>query len=259
MLNQIYTSWVILFICLAVLLVSNSPIGGEYYSGLLSKFACSVTFMVIAFVRNNSINNSNKDYGKYIVIGLFFSLVGDVLLAAGDSDALFMGGIAAFMLTHFLYIVAFLYLLRVHHRHNTAKYTPMLYVAILVLTSSYFIGYKIIIQQIPDTFLPLSYPYMCIISVMVALSPAGNLLSKPISLQQIKSNIKNATRDLVGYRGDAQFTEGQKAWLRLIGSIMFYLSDLCVARQAFIQKSFYNKLIGLPLYYFAQMIIASSI
>jgi uncharacterized membrane protein YhhN len=42
----------------------------------------------------------------------------------------------------------------------------------------------------------------------------------------------------------------------LIGAVAFYLSDLAVARQRFVAKSFTNKLWGLPLYYGAQLILA---
>lgn len=45
----------------------------------------------------------------------------------------------------------------------------------------------------------------------------------------------------------------------LLGALMFYLSDLSVARQRFVQRSFTNKLWGLPLYYVAQLVLASTI
>jgi uncharacterized membrane protein YhhN len=45
----------------------------------------------------------------------------------------------------------------------------------------------------------------------------------------------------------------------LIGAIAFYLSDLCVARDQFVSEVFVNRLIGLPLYYFAQFLLALSI
>jgi hypothetical protein len=51
----------------------------------------------------------------------------------------------------------------------------------------------------------------------------------------------------------------KRGWMRVLGSVLFYASDICVARNAFIQRSFYNSLIGLPLYFAAQMIIAATI
>jgi len=40
------------------------------------------------------------------------------------------------------------------------------------------------------------------------------------------------------------------------GAFAFYLSDLAVARQRFVAKSFWNKAWGLPLYFGAQLILA---
>jgi uncharacterized membrane protein YhhN len=41
-----------------------------------------------------------------------------------------------------------------------------------------------------------------------------------------------------------------------VGAFAFYLSDLAVARQRFVQRSFTNKAWGLPLYFAAQLLLA---
>ncbi|KAG0292852.1 hypothetical protein BGZ98_002437 [Dissophora globulifera] len=46
---------------------------------------------------------------------------------------------------------------------------------------------------------------------------------------------------------------------RVVGAVMFFLSDLFVARQQFATKSVFNKWIGLPLYYVAQLLLASTL
>ncbi len=43
------------------------------------------------------------------------------------------------------------------------------------------------------------------------------------------------------------------------GALLFYISDLFVARDRFIKKEFFNRLIGLPLYYAGQFILAFSV
>ena len=48
-----------------------------------------------------------------------------------------------------------------------------------------------------------------------------------------------------------------EAWLLLVGAAAFYLSDLSVARDRFVASGFGNRLWGLPLYFFAQMLLAS--
>lgn len=48
---------------------------------------------------------------------------------------------------------------------------------------------------------------------------------------------------------------GANLWI-FVGALMFYLSDLSVARQSFVTKSFINRLWGLPCYFIAQLIFA---
>lgn len=71
------------------------------------------------------------------------------------------------------------------------------------------------------------YAYMTIISLMVALA-AGTW----------------------GRGGTA---------LILVGAVLFYLSDIFVARARFVSPGPWNGYIGLPLYYVAQMLLATSI
>jgi uncharacterized membrane protein YhhN len=44
-----------------------------------------------------------------------------------------------------------------------------------------------------------------------------------------------------------------------LGATCFYLSDLHVARDRFVSRSFWNKSWGLPLYYAAQLLLASTV
>ena len=48
------------------------------------------------------------------------------------------------------------------------------------------------------------------------------------------------------------------AWI-LVGAAMFYVSDLAVARNRFVASSFANSVWGLPLYFAAQLVIASTV
>ena len=43
------------------------------------------------------------------------------------------------------------------------------------------------------------------------------------------------------------------------GALLFYLSDLSVARDRFVAPGFANGLVGLPLYYAAQLVLASTV
>jgi uncharacterized membrane protein YhhN len=44
-----------------------------------------------------------------------------------------------------------------------------------------------------------------------------------------------------------------------VGAVMFYVSDLAVARQRFVARTFWNKSWGLPLYYGGQLVLASTV
>ncbi len=57
----------------------------------------------------------------------------------------------------------------------------------------------------------------------------------------------------VGTRGEG--------WTPLIvlGAVLFYVSDLFVARERFVISSYANKLLGLPLYYAGQVLLALSV
>ncbi len=44
----------------------------------------------------------------------------------------------------------------------------------------------------------------------------------------------------------------------ITGAVLFYCSDLFVARERFVAHEFFNRLIGLPLYYVAQYLLAFS-
>lgn len=47
--------------------------------------------------------------------------------------------------------------------------------------------------------------------------------------------------------------------LLLLGAVSFYLSDLSVARDRFVQREFLNRLWGLPAYYLGQLCLALSV
>ena len=52
---------------------------------------------------------------------------------------------------------------------------------------------------------------------------------------------------------------GNAPWPVPVGAVLFYLSDVFVARDRFVTPSPLNERIGLPLYYAAQLALAFSI
>jgi uncharacterized membrane protein YhhN len=58
--------------------------------------------------------------------------------------------------------------------------------------------------------------------------------------------------------GDTKLSYSSRL-LVFIGAVSFYLSDLFVARDRFVKSEFTNRLIGLPMYYCGQFLLAFSI
>jgi uncharacterized membrane protein YhhN len=52
---------------------------------------------------------------------------------------------------------------------------------------------------------------------------------------------------------------GALPWTAAAGAILFYLSDLAVARHRFVHPSFINRALGLPAYYAGQLLLALTI
>ncbi len=52
---------------------------------------------------------------------------------------------------------------------------------------------------------------------------------------------------------------GPGPWWLAVAGLLFYLSDLLVARHRFVSPGFVNRAIGLPLYYAAQLLLAASV
>jgi uncharacterized membrane protein YhhN len=47
--------------------------------------------------------------------------------------------------------------------------------------------------------------------------------------------------------------------MAFLGAVAFYFSDVFVARDRFMKKEFVNRLVGLPMYYAGQFLIALSL
>jgi uncharacterized membrane protein YhhN len=157
-------------------------------------------------------------YTIIIVVGLVLCLVGDVCLAFPQQTA-FRIGLVAFLLGHVAYIAAFA---------STAYPNWGLWIAAVgALPVSSLVYYRL--QPFLGGMKTAVMAYIVVITVMVIA--AG------------------------GVFGDLHLALPGR-FLVLNGAFSFYLSDIFVARQRFVQPSFWNRLIGLPLYYLGQFQIA---
>ncbi|MFA6224073.1 MAG: lysoplasmalogenase [Desulfomonilaceae bacterium] len=162
-----------------------------------------------------------KRYCRLVITGLILGLVGDICLAL-PGNMPFRFGLVAFLGGHVFYILAF--------AQQTQRTDWFHSVNFLILA---FSGYVLwwLYPHLGSMLIPVVC-YILIISVMV--SGAWAVFRNP-------------------------YTNRIFAWSILSGALLFYVSDIFVARNRFIDPDFLNRLVGLPLYYIGQFILAFSV
>jgi uncharacterized membrane protein YhhN len=165
--------------------------------------------------------HTNSKYFVLILSGLLLCVAGDVFLIFTSSRKLFLAGLISFLAGHVLYSVAFFSM--------ASPGTLALVAAAFCLA----VGGPVFAWLKPHLGAMLGpvVLYMIIITVMV------------VSAASLMEN------DHMGFAGRA---------LAFSGAVLFYVSDIFVARHRFIKKEYVNRLAGLPLYYAGQFMIAYS-
>lgn len=160
-------------------------------------------------------------YGRRILAALIFCWLGDLLLIPRGGPW-FRLGILAFLVGHLAFAVAFL--------SWPVAYSYLLAGGVVMGLFAWRVGVWLIPHlQTPQHrayLLPVRL-YTGVISAMVAVAMA-----------------------VVG--------AGASPWL-LIGAVMFAVSDLSVAKRRFVEARFQDVVWGLPLYFGAQLILASTV
>jgi uncharacterized membrane protein YhhN len=165
--------------------------------------------------------HSFSRYYHIVIAGLILGLVGDICLAL-PGNAAFRAGLVAFLIGHVLYIFAFTRLTR-----RTDWVHPFNFV---ILGVSGYIFWRLL-PHLGAMLIPVLF-YIVVISVMV--SGAWAVFRNP--------NISRVA-----------------AWVLLLGALLFYVSDIFVARNRFVETEFLNRLVGLPFYYMGQFLLAFSV
>jgi uncharacterized membrane protein YhhN len=162
-----------------------------------------------------------QPYTLFIIIGLLFCLIGDVFLAL-PQDRMFFFGLVSFLLGHVCYVIGFVWI---------ADPNTMTLIGIIV---TMLLGALVYIWLKPHlgTMKKPVIAYILVISLMFI--GAWSVLGMP--QQPIMARL-----------------------LIFVGAASFYISDIFVAKDRFIKNAFINRLLGLPLYYLAQFMIAFSI
>jgi len=160
-------------------------------------------------------------YYYAVFAGLIWGLAGDVCLAIPGNMA-FRAGLVAFLVGHILYIVAFVSLT------ESAQWLTAAHLFIAAVSVGIFSWLH---PHLGKMLIPVVL-YIIVISVMLAAAWVAFL------------------NPVLNWTG---------ACFVFIGALCFYVSDILVARNKFIASQFVNRLIGLPLYYAGQFLIAFSV
>ncbi len=160
-------------------------------------------------------------YYRFLLIGLLFCLGGDVFLALPQAK-MFLWGLVSFLVGHLFYVAAFLGAAGINRWTGAGLAVSLLAGAAVFFWLRPHLGAMKV----------LVIGYILVISAMVVAAGsvwgAGNL---------------NLPGRLLAFGG----------------ALSFYVSDVFVARQRFLKAEFFNRLIGLPLYYGGQFMLAFSV
>lgn len=206
-------SWVAL--CLGALALSLvGEVTGRAPLRAVGKTVASLSFVAYALHRGVP---AQAPHGAAVLAALLLSVVGDVALL-GESKRAVLGGIAAFLLAHVAYVVAFVQL---------GPALPGVAAAALVV-APFGLWMQRRLAAGAGGLAPAVGAYIVVISAMVALATG------------------------VAWRG------GEGAVLVLVAAVLFFVSDLFVARQRFVVRSSINRVVGLPIYYVAQLLFVEA-
>jgi len=159
-------------------------------------------------------------YYHYLLVGLIFCLIGDVCLALPQEKA-FRVGLVAFLVGHLFYIFSFSSLIQISHWISSGLF--------IFWGISAFIFFWLR-PHLRSMLIPVLI-YIFVITIMASGAWAVFW----------KSSFQISGRALI-----------------LAGSLCFYFSDVFVARDKFIKEKYQNRLLGLPLYYAGQFLLAFS-
>ncbi|MCP4676151.1 MAG: lysoplasmalogenase [Deltaproteobacteria bacterium] len=164
---------------------------------------------------------SLESYRAFILAGLLLCLGGDIFLAL-PRKKMFLLGLGSFLLGHACFFFGFFYVA------EASRWT-LIGVAVSLLLS---------------------------IPVVIRLRPHLGSMKAPVLIYIAAIDVM-----IVGawsVFGDAELSFAGRT-MTLGGAFLLYFSDVFVARNRFIKKEFNNRLLGLPLYYIGQFLLAFSL
>jgi len=165
----------------------------------------------------------HPDPGYYyiLLIGLFFCLGGDVFLAL-PQERMFLFGLVSFLLGHVFFVICFFYVADVNQWTLIGAVIGLIVGGIVIIWLRPHLG-------------SMKVPVIVYIIVITAMVVGAWTIF-----------------------GDGRYSLAGRLMV-FIGALIFCLSDIFVARDRFLKTEFSNRLLGLPLYYGGQFLLAFSV
>jgi uncharacterized membrane protein YhhN len=194
----------------------------EHTSSMIGRLLTKPVVSLLFVVTAFHLAPSFSVYVNAILAGLILCLVGDVCLISMDSKKMFVAGLVAFLSGHVAYLTAFYPLM---HRSWQGILAAVVFAAVAWGVYSW----------LKPHLGSMKNPVMAYILIITAMIVSAF----------------------------AVFSNGQVSdtgrYLVVSGAGLFYISDLFVARNQFVKKAYVNRLLGLPLYFAGQFLLAASV
>jgi uncharacterized membrane protein YhhN len=104
-----------------------------------------------------------------------------------------------------------------------------------------------------------NWPLLILIPIAASGAIALRWLWPQLGRRRISVTAYIIAISIMVWGGISAFSEGTLPWTAAAGAVLFYLSDLAVARQRFVREDFINRAVGLPIYYLGQLLLALTI
>lgn len=192
-----------------------------------AKLVASAAFVALGVLLHARLEDpALARYATVIVVGLVLGAIGDAALL-GKSSGAFMGGLVAFLLGHLAYVIACA--LVVPPARWLAGDLAIVALALPVLAGAVALAW--LWKHLGSLRGPVIAYVLTIVTMVIAAAAVWRQEALPSPRHQ---------------------------WL-VVGAVLFFVSDLAVARDKFVAKGFANRAWGLPTYYAGQLMIAWSL
>jgi uncharacterized membrane protein YhhN len=168
-------------------------------------------------------HGATRAYSMCIVAGLILGAAGDVALMFKGQRS-FLVGLVSFLFGHAAYVVACATLV-----------APSEWPSVMALAPA--AAALVVLAYLWPHLGKMRAPVLCYMATIVLM-------------------VVGALAVFAGH--DSQFSDGQ-ALLLLVGALLFFVSDIAVAKSRFVKAQLRDRMWGLPAYYAGQLLIAWSL